>query len=232
MPEEKNPIFGLPAISDLEKARSDVKTAEALIEKAKERMYQAILTLPLQIGENTELRLHVIGHLYWFEPDIPTKWVAEAFGLRDYDIRQIAGKASSRIKCRSCGKPLVATSRTNLQQIQQGWNLVCDSCNEAEQREREKLWKAETAAEEARLQELQTMPYKEYLETPEWESRKAQHLKSTGYRCQVCNSSNIQLHVHHRTYERRGCENFKDLIVLCEECHGLYHEKGKLPADE
>lgn len=232
MPEEKNPIFGLPAISDLEKARSDVKTAEAFIEKAQERMYQAILTLPLQIGENTEFSDYVIADLYWFAADIPTKWLAEAFGLRDYDIRQIAGKASLSIKCQSCGNLLTVSGRTELQEIRRGCNLVCNSCNEAERREREKRWKEENAAEETRLRELQTMPYPEYLKIPEWESRKAQHLKSTGYRCQVCNSSNIPLHVHHRTYERRGYENFKDLIVLCEECHRLYHEKGKLPADE
>jgi 5-methylcytosine-specific restriction endonuclease McrA len=90
---------------------------------------------------------------------------------------------------------------------------------------------AKCAAIETRLQELQAMPYQKYLQTPEWKARREQHLRSVGYRCQICNAGNVPLHVHHRTYERRGNEYFEDLVVLCEDCHRLYHEQGKLPAD-
>lgn len=75
----------------------------------------------------------------------------------------------------------------------------------------------------ARLQVLKTMPYEDYLQTPEWKAQREAALKRALYRCQVCNGNKTPLHVHHRTYERRGCELPEDLFVLCEQCHGRYH---------
>src|SRR6516165_10155986 len=54
--------------------------------------------------------------------------------------------------------------------------------------------------------QLRTMPYREYLQTPEWQDRRRAALTRADRRCQVCNRSNRALHVHHRTYERRGAE--------------------------
>jgi hypothetical protein len=78
-----------------------------------------------------------------------------------------------------------------------------------------------------RLQELRTMPYKEYLLTPEWKERRHLHLEYAGDRCQVCNSPS-SLHVHHRTYANRGNERFTDLIVMCATCHLHFHDRLKV----
>lgn len=72
--------------------------------------------------------------------------------------------------------------------------------------------------------------YKEYLKTEHWQSQRKAALHRANYRCQVCNSSNKQLDVHHRTYERLGVELPADLIVLCNDCHGLFHKNGRLQA--
>ncbi|HEU5108042.1 MAG TPA: hypothetical protein VFT95_05745, partial [Micromonosporaceae bacterium] len=80
----------------------------------------------------------------------------------------------------------------------------------------------------ARVEQLRCMPYREYLLTPEWQERRKARLKAARYRCQVCNAQNRRLNVHHRTYERRGEEYARDLIVLCEECHHLFHRNGSL----
>lgn len=47
--------------------------------------------------------------------------------------------------------------------------------------------------------------------------------------CSLC-GSNDNLHVHHKTYKRIGCEAVTDLSVLCSTCHGLWH-KAKKGAD-
>jgi hypothetical protein len=78
-----------------------------------------------------------------------------------------------------------------------------------------------------RLNELKQMPYDEYLRTPEWKKRRKKQLKSAGHRCQVCNSPK-RLNVHHRTYDRRGQELPQDLIVLCRNCHSIFHKTSKL----
>ena len=79
-----------------------------------------------------------------------------------------------------------------------------------------------------RERELHTMPYQEYLQTPEWKARRQAALKRADRCCQVCNQDKTQLNVHHRTYDRRGYERDEDLIVLCRDCHDLFHKQGKL----
>lgn len=74
-----------------------------------------------------------------------------------------------------------------------------------------------------RLHELRNMPYREYLQTPEWQQRRKVHLDAAGGRCQLCNRDS-RLQVHHRTYKNRGSEKFGDLIVLCAGCHKHFHE--------
>jgi replicative DNA helicase len=80
--------------------------------------------------------------------------------------------------------------------------------------------------DEQRITELKTMPYEEYLQTPEWTERRALMIERAGNRCQVCNSGE-DLNVHHRTYERRGNEGPGDLTVLCQPCHALFHLRMK-----
>jgi hypothetical protein len=78
-----------------------------------------------------------------------------------------------------------------------------------------------------RLDELRTMPYREYLRTPEWAQRAEAAKAQAGFRCEVCYASR-PLDAHHRTYERRGAEAAGDLTALCPACHALFHEHRDL----
>ena len=73
-----------------------------------------------------------------------------------------------------------------------------------------------------RLKELRSLPYAEYLLTPEWQAKKQKALRFAGFRCQLCNSAS-RLNVHHRTYERLGNELLSDLCTFCNDCHMLFH---------
>jgi hypothetical protein len=86
----------------------------------------------------------------------------------------------------------------------------------------------EAAGHHSREDELASMSYPEYLLTREWRTRRREALERAGHRCQVCNRD-YGLHVHHRTYERRGRELPGDLTVLCYLCHALFH--GKEPKE-
>ena len=78
-----------------------------------------------------------------------------------------------------------------------------------------------------RAHELATMPYPEYLASPEWRAKVRVKREEAGHRCVVCDSSR-RLEVHHRTYRRRGNELRGDLTVLCHECHSLFHGKASV----
>lgn len=69
---------------------------------------------------------------------------------------------------------------------------------------------------------LKKIPYTEYLQTEHWGSVRSKALERAEHRCQLCNADSA-LHVHHRTYERRGNERISDLTVLCKTCHERFH---------
>lgn len=75
-----------------------------------------------------------------------------------------------------------------------------------------------------RLKQLRSIPYAEYLKTPEWRHRRGRAIKQAHKQCAVCLSGK-ELNVHHRNYERIGCEKDNDLVVLCRECHSKFHDK-------
>jgi hypothetical protein len=104
----------------------------------------------------------------------------------------------------------------------------------------EKLYRLVNAA---RIQRLRTMPYEDYLRTAHWQMVSQAELQRAGYRCCLCNAAgqdprqpiqrtatgglliqaHAELNVHHRTYERRGCELPDDVITLCRKCHERHH---------
>lgn len=70
--------------------------------------------------------------------------------------------------------------------------------------------------------------YELYLRSDAWRERREHALHLAVHRCQVCNSPH-DLVVHHRTYDRIGCEDVADLTVLCSECHDWFHTGNRLP---
>lgn len=78
---------------------------------------------------------------------------------------------------------------------------------------------------EPRLHDLRSMPYDDYLMSPEWREVRKVALARAGGRCQGCNTDQ-RLNVHHRTYDRRGEEALDDLTVLCSTCHARIHDKA------
>lgn len=76
------------------------------------------------------------------------------------------------------------------------------------------------------IERLAQMPYALYLKTPHWQSVRAAALKRAEGRCALCNRPD-GLQVHHRSYERKGCERPADVTVLCDSCHRSHHQKAK-----
>ncbi len=64
--------------------------------------------------------------------------------------------------------------------------------------------------------------YDEYMESDAWKERAIAAKRHAKRRCQICYSKE-DLHAHHRTYERLGDELPTDLVVLCGQCHALFH---------
>ena len=81
---------------------------------------------------------------------------------------------------------------------------------------------------------LADLPYQEYLKTDHWKRLRSIAVKAAEIdgvaHCALCDAVSdgpnaVTMHVHHKTYERRGAELPGDLIVLCASCHAKFHGK-------
>jgi len=185
-----------------------------------------------------------VAKFYWLS-DINTKEIAAAFkGQYPSVLTTFVGPAIvSGLICAECAAPVRVLSRAQAKdridylaraKAKGGWygaawadpNLCLD-CKKLGQKKQAAKWEGEREQQTERKRALRTMPYREFLQTPEWQATRKAALKRAGYRCQTCAKAG-QMHVHHRTYVNRGAERPADLIVLCADCHDLFHKNGKL----
>lgn len=170
----------------------------------------------------------VASVLYWYcDHPVVRDGIMQALDIKHRNQIGAAVFANiSRASCVDCGRTVeyVATSRAAAD-IE---TCVCDECKAIR---REQL-NASAKAHNDRIRLLRAMPYREYLKTDHWKATRNAALKRAGFRCQVCNNGNVTLNVHHRTYENRGNELSRDLIVLCQHCHQTFHDTGKLAGGE
>lgn len=242
--------FDHPALNEMYAALQALKDAEEQVKVAKQHLHDAVLNLPSKIGENDDLQDEIFHQLYWFHEDVPGNLLKEAFQIRQASqtkknaLNRIMRDATLEVICIKCNQPyhIKVTSRHDMQMhrswiasdikhansFNAGWARTCDTCKAKRDTRNNELYKQEQRQREERLAYLQTMPYRDYLQTPEWEETRKKALKRAGFRCQICNAYGVRLNVHHRTYERRGNEDNRDLITLCEKCHGIFHENSKL----
>jgi 5-methylcytosine-specific restriction endonuclease McrA len=152
--------------------------------------------------------------------DVPVGEIAKAAGQSTHQfVKDLAPYCAADVQCPWCGqwseKPICSRSALKNWPTEE----VCADCKSKQQATQE-----ERLAEYRRRQRaLRSMPYRDYLQTPEWQDTRARALKRARYRCQLCYEQG-QLDVHHRTYDRRGEEWSTDVIVLCRPCHSRHHE--------
>lgn len=72
--------------------------------------------------------------------------------------------------------------------------------------------------------------YQEYIASAEWAVKVAGIKSRRGNRCQLCGISGhvAILDAHHNTYERLGDELDRDIVILCRDCHGVFHKNRQL----
>ncbi len=179
-----------------------------------------------------------IAALYW-DSDIPVAEIMDTYGLPLHEVLRLAGPASlDGVDCRYCSGPVFVYSRSQArdrhEKIAKGYRVLdwampdaCETCSNKRKAEYQRKLSAGYEAKQERRKLLGTMPYRDYLQTPEWQETRKAALRRARYCCQAC-SSTFRLNVHHRTYARRGQELNSDLIVLCAGCHQLFHDNAKL----
>lgn len=68
----------------------------------------------------------------------------------------------------------------------------------------------------------QKKAYHEYLTSPAWLEFRSRIFEERGRQCDFCESE-VDINLHHMTYERVGHESDDDVIVVCKVCHEAIH---------
>ena len=173
---------------------------------------------------------------------VTTKVLCDALAIDIKALTKIRNKAPISIyDCIKCKDPLPEVARrTHLcrgrtlrylcsldvgtpVKLERVCELLCRSCAQGVYHCLDQQRRADICIRQARVAQLRKMPLAEYLKTPEWRALRNRVLIQAGNRCQVCGKTNLQLDVHHTSYERYGGEQLSDLIVLCRSCHQHFH---------
>ncbi len=174
--------------------------------------------------------------VYWQMLDVPVGIIAAVL-LGDEKKAPLVGAMMPNasppgIGCDSCGEAMTFATRSALLEFRSGLRsrrrynspALCVGCQQAHQQVRSAQVDDYARKVDERIHQLRSMPYKEYLLSEHWLETRNRKLKQARFQCQLCNAP-WPLEVHHRTYERRGCEDMADLTVLCRPCHAKFHDK-------
>lgn len=207
-----------------------IKTLKAQITDTKRRAREDAKSL-LNNHDNEQM-LWLASAFYWlFDDLIDAQMICNHLGISAQQVKDVLREVTITIclTCVDCQQEVeyTPTSRTDAQYRLRHRTCVCPDCEERRKERREDS----AIAHRQRIEYLQSLPYSEYLKTDHWQQLRTRMLRYAKYRCQLCNKQ-ATLHVHHRTYENLGNEEYKDLIVLCAHCHAKFHDKLKENPDE
>ena len=189
------------------------------------------------MGDNADLRNNLVAVL--MECDVPMATISEMFGLSGREAWEIAASEPvSVFWCLDCGELLDVRDRRDLMRLKRATRaaatarpgdpgdaiLLCDYCTNLHLQLRADEQRLRRLACQARTAQLRKMPFREYRNQPEWQARRSAALARAGHRCQACGEKDVRLDVHHNSYQRYGHESPFDLVVLCDQCHALFHD--------
>jgi hypothetical protein len=233
-----------------------IEAAKKAVDEAHDNLTYFVERIAGKCQDDKQMAVDAINELYWNWDAIKITTITKAFGitlpaLNNKYLRPFVVGFS----CGDCGASfgrlandrkhrdyLIECSASGKIWEDEKWKkVVCDECYEVymkkweeerkaeEERKRQhEEWLKSEAYKQQRIAELRAMPYTDYLQSPEWRERRLFHVQTVKNRCQLCNSPQGPLHVHHRTYERLGYEEFIDLLVLCRACHETFHDQLSL----
>lgn len=214
-------------IEELEQVLGKIQQTEEQLKLLKiELKYIPFLISKKNLSYDENLK--IAEYLYWADVGISANDIAEIImRMKLHKFLKLIPKEFPNIICSNCLKPIIIKSLQAKKEFtvkKYFNNKICDTCLNKRSEERDVEYKNQALKRKELLFNLKSMPYKEYLESDHWKQTRDYQLKRAKFRCQLCNLSG-KLNVHHRTYERRGEELNSDLIVLCESCHKLHHNK-------
>jgi 5-methylcytosine-specific restriction endonuclease McrA len=187
--------------------------------------------------DNPDL-LKILLSLLWLWDAIDSRWLAEASFKSVGDVRDLVdSQPVLTFNCLDCGAELKPMNRRHLLRMHHSLrvlrkdecdgddltDLLCKTCIAQRADHAEDQRRLDDLRQQALLADYRGRPYAERRQTKEWAILKQQVHRRDGYRCRLCGRDDVELHVHHCTYENYAQERLEDLITLCSACHHDFH---------
>lgn len=194
-----------------------------------------------EVQGNKDL-LGIVVSLLWHWEAIEPMWIAEAAYMSVGDASRLAeSQPLMAFHCLDCGVELRAVNRHHRMRLRESLEVFCGGATEdhhlrhllcgacAKQREEynEAQRLLDNLRQQALLDEYRKRPYAERRQTKEWAILKKQIHRRDGYRCRLCGRDDVELHVHHCSYDNYAQERLEDLITLCSVCHRDFHFRSE-----
>ncbi len=190
--------------------------------------------------ENPDL-LKVLLRLLWLWEDVDPRWLAEASFNGVGDVRDLVdSQPVVTFNCLDCGAELKPMNRRHLLRMHRSQkahrgdqgdepptDLLCKTCIAKRTEHANDQRRLDELRQQALLADYRGRPYAERRQTKEWAILKKQVHRRDGYRCRLCGRDDVELHVHHCTYENYAQERLEDLITLCNACHHDFHFRSE-----
>jgi hypothetical protein len=213
-------------IDETEEAYKKAKAAAA------EELTVAVRSLA-EIALTQASRATCIRTLFW-EMNLPSVVIAEAFGLKRGQVVRVAGPYKVELTCATDGCDGMIgrsfTSRTEKLDVEKTrltgkfdsvyyWP-ICDRCEQAKQLKLSEETMRHDEAERRRMQLLCELNWEDYIETSEWIEIRNSLVHEADYKCTLCGVSGgglfVYLGVHTPQSLRRDYE--RQYYVLCRNC--------------
>lgn len=209
---------------------SELQDAKSYHESLRSWIIDSVRDISANMDDDGILAL--ARELYWNQSEYNVTEICQMLNdsVEPNRLYMFVGKGAEMwVDCWKCGSPMLyqPTSRSD-KFTRKNYHHECDSCvngHGQDRAESDSRHHEYVAKRKAYLHDLKTMPYGDYLQTDHWQAVRSAALKRARFACQLCNARTV-LHVHHRTYERRGEEFASDVIALCAECHKTFHGKA------
>src|ERR687897_12517 len=164
--------------------------------------------------DNPDL-LKALLSLLWLWEDVDPRWLAEASFRSVGDVRDLVdSQPVMTFNCLDCAAELKPLNRRHLLRMHHSLNafrrdqgsdhltdLLCKTCSVQRTEHAKDQRRLDDLRLQALLAEYRGRPYAERRQSKEWAILKKQIHRRDKYRCRLCGRNDVQLHVHHRTYE-------------------------------
>lgn len=193
-----------------------------------------------ETSDTKAVRARMLRELYWHKR-LPARMLGKTFGLKEREVRTVAGHLVLELPCgrATCtnGAKLTFKSISEIETFEREMaapggrkSIECEGCREHRRRDeederarREAEGRREAEERRRRDMELINLPWRWFIETPEWARARNMLIAEAGYACGVCKSGRVSLYV----YLAKGSPQYSTelwfnlsshLHLLCADC--------------